>query len=117
MDNLAFAQLGAFAKELLRIIDEGQSLPINTVCESIENGCIVQLIATKCGFKNINVSSDTIPFVNDVLKEKCVLENDVRSSGITNNGLIFIVHLIVQDLTALLYNLKFNDINPEEYRA
>ena len=116
MKTAIFAQLGFFAKELLRMIDEGQSLPIDTVCNSIENGSIVQLIATKCGFKNINVSPDTIPDVNGILKEKYVSKNEARDRGINNNGLIFIVHLIIEDLTALLYNLKFNDINPDEYR-
>lgn len=116
MKKAEFAQLGDLARELLRMIDEGQSLPINVVCNSIENGSIVQVIATKCGFKNINVSPDTIPDVNALLKEKYASENEARNRGINKNGLVFIVYLIIDDLAGLLYQLKFNGINPEEFR-
>lgn len=113
MEKIAFEQLREFSNELLRMIDEGQSLPINVVCDSIDNGSIVQVIAKKCGFKNINVSPYTIPDVNAILKEKYVSENEARNRGIDKNGLIFIVLLIVDHLTNLLYQLEFNDINPE----
>ena len=112
-----FSQLSMFACEVLRIVDEGQVISIEAVCDNIEQGTIVEFVKTQFGFKNINVTPDTIPDVNSVLKEKYVSENEARNRGISNSGLIFLAHLIIEDLTSLLYNLKFNDISPESYRG
>ena len=111
-----FNQLGWFAEEVLRIVDEGQVIPIEAVCDNIEHGTIVEFIQTQCGFKNIEVTPDSISDVNDVMKRKYVSENDARNKGISNNGLIYLVHLIIEDSTALLYDLHLNDVNPESYR-
>ena len=116
MEYTIFAQLGFFAGELLRMIDEGQMISIDEVCDNIENGTIVEFIKTRCGFKNLNVTVESVRDVNLILKEKCVGEREARNCGLNNNGLIYIVRLIIDDLTGLLYDIKFNDIDPEMYR-
>lgn len=116
MNNPIFAQLSLFAKELLRMIDEGQTAPIIEVCDNIEQGTITEFIYTHCGFKNLNVTLENIADVNKVIKEKYVSKNEAHNRGINNNGLVFLVHLIVEDSTKLLYDIKFNGIDPESYR-
>lgn len=116
MEYTIFAQLGLFAGELLRMVDEGQTISIDEVCDNIENGTIVEFIKTRCGFKNLNVTIDSVRAVNLILKEKCVGEHEARNYGLNNNGLIYIARLIIDDLTGLLYDIKFNDIDPETYR-
>mgnify|MGYP001120534020 CR=1 FL=1 len=116
MNTPIFGQLSLFAYELLRIIDEGQTVSISDVCDNIEQGTITEFIKTRCGFKNVNVTLESIPDVNNVMKEKYVSENEAYNRGIDNNGLVYLVHLIVEDLSKLLYDMKLNDINPELYR-
>lgn len=111
-----FGQLNYFAGELLRMIDEGQTVSIEEVCDNIENGTIVQFIKTRCGFKNLNVTVESVKRVNDVLKNKYVSDNEARNMGISSNGLIYITRLIIDDLNELLYDMKFNNVNPESYR-
>lgn len=36
--------------------------------------------------------------------------------GLNNNGLVYVIRLIIDDLNGLLYDMKFNDVNPESYR-
>lgn len=111
-----FGQLCLFANELLRMIDERQEISIEEVCNNIEKGTIVQFIKTKCGFKNLDVTVDSVKAVNDILKNKYVSDNKARNMGINNNGLVYITRLIIDDLNGLLYDMKFNDVNPESYR-
>lgn len=94
------------------MIDEGQIVSIEEVCDNIGKGTIVQFIKTRCGFKNLNV---TVESVNDVLKNKYVSDNEAQNMGL-NNGLVYITRLIIDDLNGLLHNMKFNDVNPELYR-
>lgn len=111
-----FGQLSLFAGELLRMIDEGQTVPIYEVCDSIENGVIVQYVKTKCGFKNLNVTVESVNKVNDILKDKYVSDREAQTMGINNNGLVYISKLIVDDLTKLLYDMRFNNVDPELFR-
>lgn len=111
-----FGQLGLFASELLRMIDEKQCVSIQEVCDNIESGTIVQFIKTKCGFKNLNVTVDSVKGVNDILKNMYVSDKEAQNMGISNNGLVYITRLIIDDLNRLLYNMKFNNVNPESYR-
>ena len=112
-----FAQLGSFAREILRIIDEGQTVTLEDVCKNIESGTIVEFVYTNCGFKNVNISLKTLSDVNGFLQNKYVSEHEAYNRGINNNGLVFIVHLIVEDFSSLLYNMHWNDVNPESYRT
>ena len=118
MDNTypVFAQMSLFAGELMRMIDEGQKLSVEEVCEHVGNGDIVEFIKTACGFKNINVSVDNVKSANDVLKNKYVSENEAKKVGIENNGLIYLLWLISDDTNRLLYNMNFNDIEPDGFR-
>ena len=116
MDYPIFSQLGLFARELLRMIDEGQTASIAEVCDNIEQGTITEFINTHCGFKNVDVTPESIADVDNVMKEKYVDEREASKSGINNNGLVYLVHIIVRDLTNLLFDIKFNGINPESYR-
>ena len=111
-----FAQMNMFGGELMRMIDEGQKLSVEEVCDHIENGDIVEYVKAKCGFKNINVTVEGIKAVNAVLKNIYVSENEARKVGIENNGLIYLLWLINDDTNRLLYNMKFNDIEPDVYR-
>lgn len=36
--------------------------------------------------------------------------------GINNNGLVYIMRLIIDDLNELLYDMEWNDVDPESYR-
>ncbi len=118
LDNLfpVFAQMNMFVGELMRMIDEGQNLSVEDVCDHIEAGDIVEYVKTMCGFKNINVSVDNVKATNDVLKNFYVSENEARKVGIENNGLIYLLWLINEDTNRLLYNMKFNDIEPDMFR-
>lgn len=116
MKNAIFDQLSMFAMELLHHIDEGESLPIDAICEHIDNGTIVEYICTQLGFKNLNVSFESVADVNDILKKKDVRENVAYEKGINNNGLVYLVHLIIEDFTNLLYDLQFNGIDADQYR-
>lgn len=98
------------------MIDEGQTVSIGEVCDNIEKGTIVQFIKTRCGFKNLNVTVESVKRVNDVLGNKYVSDNEARNEGLNNNGLVYIIILIIDDLDRLLYDMKFNDVNPESYR-
>lgn len=111
-----FAQMNMFGRELLRMIDEGQSLPIEDVCVHIENRNIVDYVKSTCGFKNINISVDNIKDVNAILAEKVVGENEAKSQGITQNGLIYLVNLIIEDSDLLLYTMDQNAVYPDSYR-
>jgi hypothetical protein len=110
-----FGQLNYFAGELLRMIDEGQTVSIEDVCDNIEKGTIVQFIKTRCGFKNLNVTVESVKGVNDILKNKYVSDNEAQNMGI-NNGLVYIMRLIIDDLNGLLYDMKWNDVDSESYR-
>ena len=68
MNNPIFEQLSFFAKELLRMIDEGQSASIIEVCDNIEQGTITEFIDNHCRFKNVNVTLESIADVNKVMK-------------------------------------------------
>lgn len=116
MNNPAFGQLGLFVQELLRIIDEGQKASIVDICTNIEQGTITDFIYAHYGFKNVNVTLESITDVNKIMKRKYVSEREAEIRGINNNGLVFLAHLIVEDLTRLLYDMKFNKIDPESYR-
>lgn len=98
------------------MIDEGQTVSIEEVCDNIGRGTNVRFIKTRCGFKNLNVTVESVNKVNDVLKNKYVSDNEARNMGLNNNGLVYITRLIIDDLNGLLYNMKFNDVNPELYR-
>ncbi len=87
MGTPIFGQLAWFAYELLRMIDEGQTASISDVCENIEHGTITQFIYTHCGFKNVNVTLESIADVNGVLARKYVSENEANKWGVDNNGL------------------------------
>lgn len=52
MNNPIFTQLSLFAKELLRMIDEGQTASIIEVCDNIEQETITEFIYTHYGFKS-----------------------------------------------------------------
>ena len=41
-----FAQMSMFAEELMRMVDEGQKLSVEEVCEHIDNGDIVEFVKT-----------------------------------------------------------------------
>jgi hypothetical protein len=110
-----FGQLNYFAGELLRMIDEGQTVSIEDVCDNIEKGTIVQFIKTRCGFKNLNVTVESVKGVNDILKNKYVSDNEAQNMGI-NNGLVYIMRLIIDDLNGLLYDMKWTDVDSESYR-
>ena len=97
-------------------MDEKQEISIEDVCNYIENGTIVQFIKTKCGFKNINVTVDSVKDVNYILQNKDVSVNKAQNMGINNNGLAYITGLIIEDLNGLLYDMELNDVNPESYR-
>lgn len=116
MKQPIFGQLIRFANELLRMIDEGQTASIIDVCDNIEQGTITEFIRTHCGFKNLNVTLESISEVNNVMQNKNVSEREAHNCGIDNNGLVFLVHLILEDLSKLLYDMKFNNIDPELYR-
>ena len=116
MNNPIFNQLNLFAMELLRMIDEGQTASIIEVCDNIENGTITEFICTQFGFKNVNVTLESIADVNKVMKEKDISVNKAHIKEINNNGLVYLVNLIVEDLTHLLYSMRLNRIDPETFR-
>lgn len=112
-----FAQMNMFGRELLRMIDEGQSLSIEDVCVHIENRNIVEYVKRTCGFKNVNISVNNIKDVNEILAEKVVGQNEAKCQGITKNGLIYLVNLIIEDSDLLLNNMKLNSVYPDSYRG
>lgn len=117
MNNPIFVQFGLFAKELLRMIDEGQTVSITEVCDNIEQGTITEFINNRCGFKNINVTLESIADINKIMKDNYyVSEREASDRGINNNGLVFLVRLIVEDFSLLLCNMDNNNVKPESYR-
>lgn len=116
LNDPIFNQLSLFANELLRMIDEGQTASIVEVCDNIEQGTITEFIDTNYSFKSLHVTLERIADVNKVLKGKYVSEDEAHKYGINNNGLVFLMLLIVGDLKKLFYDMKFNRIDPESYR-
>ena len=111
-----YMQLCFFAGELLRMTDEGQEIPIDEVCVNIEAGTIVQFVKTRCGFKDLSVTVESVEDVNDILKNKYVCDNEAQKMGFCNNGLLYITRLIIDDLMLLLSDMDNNDIKPELFR-
>lgn len=109
-----FAQLSFFAKEVLRMIDEGASATIEDVCDNIERGKTFEFLQTRFGFKNINVTAKAMPDINNALKFYYVSENKAANEGLNNNGLLYLVNIVLEDLNQLLYNMKHND--PDAFR-
>lgn len=111
-----FSQLILFANELLRMIDEGESLSVRDVCEHIESGFIVEFVYTQCGFKDLNVTVDGVRKVNDILKNHFVVsENEARGKGINKNGLLFILWLVLEEFSQTFFTMKENGIDPWKY--
>lgn len=90
-----FAQMNIFARELIWMVDEGQTLSIEEVCNHVEAGNIVQYIKNSCGFKNINITVDNVKDVNSILAERYVSEREAQNQGIKNNGLLYLLNLII----------------------
>lgn len=110
-----FSQLILFANELLRMIDEGESLSVCDVCEHIESGFIVEFVYTQCGFKNLNVTVDGIRKVNNILKNHFVSENEASKKGVNKNGLLFILWLVLEEFSQAFFTMKENGIDPWKY--
>lgn len=112
-----YLQCAMFAKEILRMIDEGESITIEDACHYIEDGKIVEFVNEQVGFKNINVTVETVSKVNQVLAGVCVSANKACENGIENNGLVYIVNIIVGDYEQMLFNMDNDEINLGLYRA
>ncbi len=97
-----------FARELIRMIDEGQTLSIDEVCNHVETGNIVQYIKSSCGFKNVDITVDNVKEVNSILAERYVSEREAQNQGITNNGLLYLLNLIIDFNDRILYDIKWN---------
>lgn len=103
-----FAQMNIFARELIRMVDEGQTLSIEEVCNHVESGNIVQYIKSSCGFKNVNITVDNVKAVNSILAERYVSEREAQNQGIANNGLLYLLNLIIDFNDRILYDIKLN---------
>lgn len=111
-----FAQLHSFATEILYLIEKGEVVSVEQVCNQIEDGAIVNFINNTFGFKNMNTKFESITDVNEMLKAFYVSEQDAEKRLVNKNGLVYIMHLILEDLNTVLYDMKFNNINPDEFR-
>lgn len=116
--NTKFGQLVMFATEILYLIDEGKSVSVEVICEQIENGTIVNYVKNTFKFKNSNSSSLIIDAdVNAIFKNKYVSKREAEKYFVSKNGLIYVIHLVLEDLNEALFNMKFNDINADDYRC
>lgn len=111
-----FAQLCAFASELLLLLNSGENVSVETICDQVEAGTIVNYIYKTFSFKNMNNSLDSLSDVNDIMKNKVVSETDAKSMLLDKNGIAYLLQLILYDLQNNLYDIKFNDINPDDFR-
>lgn len=114
-----FEQMALLGYQLLHYVDQGKFVSIGEVCQRIEDGDVVEFIFKRLGMDNTNFSSDDIADVNIVLKEKDISETVAKDLGIEKNGLAYLVRLILEDATNLLYDIDMdddNDIQVESYR-
>lgn len=111
-----FAQLCAFASELLLLLNNGENVSVETICDQVEAGTIVNYIHKTFGFKNMNNSLASLSDVNDIMKNKDVSENDAKNMLLGGNGIAYLLQLILYDLQNNLYDIKFNDIDPDDFR-
>ena len=89
---------------------------METICDQVEAGTIVNYIYKTFSFKNMNNSLDSLSDVNDIMKNKVVSETDAKSMLLDKNGIAYLLQLILYDLQNNLYDIKFNDINPDDFR-
>jgi len=111
-----FAQLNGFVSELLLLLEDNKNEKIEIVCDQIEKGNIVNYIQEKYDFKNINSSLEAFVDVNTIMKKIYVSEQDANSKGFERNGIAYIIKLILDDINKNLFDMKFNDVNPDDYR-
>lgn len=111
-----FAQLCEFASELLLLLVDGKSEDVEKVCEEIETGNITDYFKNKYGFKNMNSSLEAFAEVNNIMKSKYVSKREAEKKCLEQNGIAYLIQLIWDDVSKNLYDMKFNDIDPDTYR-
>lgn len=113
-----FSQLNDFAYELLLLLVDGEKEDVEIICNEIEQGTIINYFYEKYGFKDINNINNinNLVDVNNIMKMKYVSNRNAENQGLSKNGIVYLIELILHDLVSTLYNLKSNGINPDDYR-
>lgn len=119
MSYKKYEQMAFWGYQLLHWIDQGKYISVEEVCSHIEKGDVVNFISNKIKWDNTNISIEDISGVNEELKKKNISQSQAESQGVSENGLIYMMHLILEDCTNLLYNIDLdddNDVNVETFR-
>lgn len=111
-----FAQLYEFASELLLLLVNEKNEEVEKICEEIEAGTITNYFYNKYSFKNINSSLEAFADVNSIMKSKYVSQKEAENRCLEQNGIAYLIQLIWDDVSKNLYDMKFNDIDPDNYR-
>lgn len=112
-----FAQLCEFASELLLLLADEKNEDVEKVCKEIEAGTVTDYFHNKYGFKNMNSSLEVFADVNDIMKNKYVSKREAENKCLEQNGIAYLIQLILDDVSQNLYDMKFNDIDPDSYRV
>ncbi|NFE95827.1 UNVERIFIED_ORG: hypothetical protein B2H95_00740 [Clostridium botulinum] len=98
--------LNMFSILLINLIDNGKNEDIEIIEEKKDN--IVEYILNKYNdgrtiFKNINIES-----VQNFITEQYITETDSRDKGIDNNGLLYLLQIIISYMSNELFNYECN---------
>lgn len=101
-------QLDIFYSEIMRLIDEGNQIPIEELEKICTENNIIDYIGTKFGFKDVR----SLPQNQNLLKEKlnnlCISENDVHKRQISKNGLVYLAVYLFDILREEYFDCKWN---------
>lgn len=121
MDNIdikytKFEQLFSFASELLIILASKKDVPVETICDQIDAGTIVEYIFKKFGFKSMSNTFTKFSDINAIMKKNGAFENDAKDLGQGNSGICYLIQLILDDLRTNMYDMELNHVNPDSFR-
>lgn len=120
MEYKKFEQMTFLGYLLLHYIDQGKYISIDEICQHLDDGDVVEFIFNKFGMDNNNFNVNNLRDANNVLKRKYVSKSKAKEQGIDKNGLNYLMWLILEDVTRLLYEIDMDDdnnIKVETYRA
>ncbi len=101
------AELNSFSVLLIYLIDKGEKEELEVIEDKKEK--IVEYIIKKYDngipmFRNVNAQS-----VQEFINEQYVSESDSRDRGIDNNGLLYLLELVINYISNELFDFQVNE--------
>lgn len=106
MDGIT--QVAIFYSEIMRLIDQGETISIDELEVQYDKNNIVDYIGKEFGFKNAN----SIPENQNELKEKIqtqyISKQSAENQCITNNGLVYLATILFEIVRKEYFDNRWN---------